>query len=128
MDVTIESLGADAVRAREAALVDLLVDCVDGGASVGFLPPLAAAEAARYWRSVTGALADSSRVLLVAGAPGAPAIGTAQLVLAMRANGLHRAEVIRLLVHRRGRRRTTLHLDTREGDADVGLRTSVRFA
>lgn len=101
----IEALDATVLRARERELVDILVDCVDGGASVGFLPPLATGEAAAYWRGVAGALSDGSRVLLVAGAPGRPADGTVQLDLAMRANGLHRAEVVRLLVHRRARRR-----------------------
>jgi ribosomal protein S18 acetylase RimI-like enzyme len=135
MAAVIERLGADAVRARERELVDILVDCVDGGASVGFLPPLAHAEAAQYWRSVADAVADGSRVVLVAGSPGSPATGTVQLDLCTRANGLHRAEVVRLLVHRAARRqglgrmlmeaieeearrhgRTTLVLDTREGD------------
>ena len=135
MTTTLEMLDADAVRARERELVDILVDCVDGGASVGFLPPLARAEAAGYWRSVAEAIADGSRVLLVAGPTGAPATGTVQLDLCTRANGLHRAEVVRLLVHRAARRqglgrmlmeaieaearrreRTTLVLDTREGD------------
>jgi len=135
MAAAIDVLSPDAVRARERELVDILVDCVEGGASVGFLPPLSPAEAARYWRSVADAIADGSRVLLTAGEPGAPATGTVQLDLCTRANGLHRAEVVRLLVHRAARRqglgralmeaieaearrrdRTTLVLDTREGD------------
>jgi GNAT superfamily N-acetyltransferase len=140
----IESLEADDVRARERELVDILVDCVDGGASVGFLPPLSHAEAGTYWRSVADAIADGSRVLLVAGTPGAPATGTVQLDLCMRGNGLHRAEVVRLLVHRAARRqglgralmeaiesearrlhRTTLVLDTREGDPSERLYRSL---
>jgi ribosomal protein S18 acetylase RimI-like enzyme len=144
MGTVIEALDATALRARERELIDILVDCVDGGASVGFLPPLATGEAAAYWRGVAGALSDGSRVLLVAGAPGGPADGTVQLDLAMRANGLHRAEVVRLLVHRRARRgglgralmvaieaearrldRTTLVLDTREGDPSERLYRSL---
>jgi acetyltransferase len=140
----IEALDAAGVRAREAELVEILVDCVDGGASVGFLPPLAASEAAAYWRTVCAALDDGSRVLLVAGPQGGPAVGTVQLDLAMRPNGLHRAEVVRLLVHRRARRaglgralmvaveqearrrgRTTLVLDTREGDPSERLYQSL---
>jgi len=144
MDTTIEALGAGAVRARERELVDILVDCVEGGASVGFLPPLAPTEAADYWRTVADAITEGSRVLLVAGPPGGPAVGTVQLDLAMRANGRHRAEVVRLLVHRRARRgglgralmvaveaearrraRTTLVLDTREGDPSEVLYRSL---
>lgn len=142
MDIT--ALDAPAVRARERELIDILVDCVDDGASVGFLPPLATAEAAKYWASVAEAVTDGSRVLLVAGAPHEPAAGTVQLDLAMRANGLHRAEVVRLLVHRRARRRgigralmvaieaeartrhrSTLVLDTREGDPSERLYQSL---
>jgi GNAT superfamily N-acetyltransferase len=137
---TIEALDAAAVRRHAAELIDILVDCVDGGASVGFLPPLGRDEAAAYWASVADALAAGSRMLLVARRAGAPADGTVQLDLATRANGLHRAEVVRLLVHRRARRhglgralmraiedearrrgRTTLVLDTREGDPSERL-------
>jgi GNAT superfamily N-acetyltransferase len=144
VDGVIRSLGPEAARARERELIEILVDCVDAGASVGFLPPLAPAEAAAYWHTVADALADGSRVLLVAGPPEAPAVGTVQLDLCTRANGLHRAEVIRLLVHQRARRqgigralmeaieaearrrgRTTLVLDTRGGDPSERLYQSL---
>jgi ribosomal protein S18 acetylase RimI-like enzyme len=144
MAALIEALGPEAARARQRELADILVDCVDGGASVGFLPPLAPAEAARYWSSVADAIADGSRVLLVGGPRGGPATGTVQLDLCTRANGLHRAEVVRLLVHRAARRqglgralmeaieaearrrgRTTLVLDTREGDPSERLYRSL---
>jgi ribosomal protein S18 acetylase RimI-like enzyme len=140
----IEPLDAAGARARAKELADILIDCVDDGASVGFLPPLALDEASAYWRGVADAIAEGSRVLLVAGPPGGPADGTVQLDLAMRANGLHRAEVVRLLVHRRARRRglgralmdaieaearargrTTLVLDTREGDPSERLYQSL---
>jgi len=112
---------------------------VDSGASVGFLPPLGTDEASRYWDSVASAVQDGSRVLLVARQADRP-VGTVQLDLATRANGLHRAEVIRLMVHRDARRlglgralmlaieaearrlgRTTLVLDTRQGDPSEHL-------
>ena len=140
----IATLDAAAVRARAAELSDILIDCVDGGASVGFLPPLAHAEANAYWGTVADAIAEGSRILLVAGPPGTRADGTVQLDLAMRPNGVHRAEVVRLLVHRRARRqglgrtlmqaieeearrreRTTLVLDTREGDPSEALYRSL---
>lgn len=138
--MVVSALDAEDVRARESELSDILVDCVDGGASVGFLPPLPAVEACAYWRSVADAVAEGSRLVLIAAAPGAPADGTVQLDLSMRPNGRHRAEVVRLLVHRRARRlglgrrlmqaveaearrraRTTLVLDTREGDPSERL-------
>jgi ribosomal protein S18 acetylase RimI-like enzyme len=144
MDPVIETLDAAAVRARTAELSDILIDCVDGGASVGFLPPLAEGDAKAYWGTVAEAVAEGSRILLVAGPRGARADGTVQLDLAMRPNGRHRAEVVRLLVHRRARRqglgrtlmhaiedearrldRTTLVLDTREGDPSEALYRSL---
>ena len=144
MLTTITALDAAGVRARAAELADILVDCVEDGASVGFLPPLSRADALAYWESVAGAAAAGSRVVVIACAPGGRADGSVQLDLATRANGLHRAEVVRLLVHRRARRqglgralmeaieaearqraRTTLVLDTREGDPSEVLYRSL---
>jgi ribosomal protein S18 acetylase RimI-like enzyme len=144
----IESLTADATAAHLPALVGVLQDAVDDGASVGFLPPLESAEAADYWRSVAAALQDGSRRLLVAFHPD-PAlglVGAVQLDLATRPNGLHRAEVAKLLVHRAARRRgigralmlaleaearrlgrTTLVLDTRAGDPSELLYQSLGY-
>ena len=122
------------------ALVALLQDVVDGGASVGFLPPLAAEDAAAYWDSVAAALKGGGRRLWIARADGAGIVGTVQLGLASQANGRHRAEVIRLMVLSSARRqgigrllmeaaeaeerrlgRTTLVLDTRQGDPSEAL-------
>ena len=144
MGFVIEPLTPEMIAQREDDLVDILVDAVNDGASVGFLAPLAPDEARAYWRSVRDAVADGARVLLVAAAPGQRAVGTVQLDLAMRANGLHRAEVVRLLVHTGARRhglgrrlmleieararalnRTTLVLDTRLGDPSEGLYRSL---
>jgi GNAT superfamily N-acetyltransferase len=136
----VATVRAGAVTIREVGIVDdavlngltdVLIAVVAQGASVGFLPPLAPEEAAEYWRGVL----KPGVVLLVAERDGR-LIGTAQLEMAMRANGRHRAEVNKVLVHPAcqrqgiGRRlmaeieavarregRTLLHLDTREGDA-----------
>jgi hypothetical protein len=78
----IEPLSADGARAAERALADLLVDAVESGASVGFLPPLDAAEATAYWRSVADAVAEGSRVLLAARGADGGVVGSAQLDLA----------------------------------------------
>jgi ribosomal protein S18 acetylase RimI-like enzyme len=120
-------------------LVDLLVDAVDDGASVGFLAPLGGDAARAYWRSVFADVEKGSLVLLVAREAGA-VIGTVQLALAPQPNGSHRAEVRRLLVHRSARRRgvgralmfeleavarrlgrTLLVLNTRTGDPPEDL-------
>ena len=130
------AVGPEAVRARRSELAALLQDAVDSGASVGFLPPVSDEEALAYWSGVEAAVAEGSRVLVLAteGAGGA-LLGSAQLDLAGRPNASHRAEVAKVMVHRSARRRgigralmegveaearwlgrTTLILDTRQGD------------
>jgi acetyltransferase len=85
-------------------LVILLIDAVDGGASVGFMPPLGEPEARNYWRGVVTAMREGTRILLVALDENVIQ-GSVQIALEMRANGNHRAEVMKLFVHRRARRR-----------------------
>lgn len=77
-------------------LCDLLIDAVHGGASVGFLAPLSRDRAARYWTQVFAGL-DQGLRLWVAEAEGR-VVGSVQLALNPRENGLHRAEVQKLLV------------------------------
>jgi len=85
----------------------LLIDAVESGASVGFLPPLGKEEALAYWREVIAAMRHGRRVLLAAveGDLGNLIQGSVQLDLETRANGNHRAEAMKLFVHRRARRR-----------------------
>lgn len=85
-------------------LTALLQDAVDDGASVGFLPPLASGVAEDYWAGVLREITQGTRILLVASEAG-EIMGAAQLELAIRQNALHRAEVQKLLVHRRFRNR-----------------------
>ena len=85
-------------------LADLLVDCVEGGASVGFMHPLAPAKARAFWRGVADGVAAGQRALLVA-EDDAGIVGTVQLVLDQPENQLHRADLSKMLVHRRARRR-----------------------
>ena len=87
------------------ALAALLQDAVDSGASVGFLPPVSDEEALAYWSGVEAAVAEGSRVLVLAteAARGA-LLGSAQLDLAGRPNASHRAEVAKVMVHRSARR------------------------
>ncbi|MGH7415740.1 MAG: GNAT family N-acetyltransferase [Candidatus Rokuibacteriota bacterium] len=142
-----EALDADAVRREQAPLVALLQNVVDDGGSVGFLPPLAEEEAREYWDGVAVAMKGGARLLWVArdtGASGGPIVGTVQLDLDKRANGDHRAELIKLMVHPSGRRRgvgrtlmlaaqeearrrgrRTLVLDTRQGDPSEALYRSL---
>lgn len=85
-------------------LAELLVDAVDSGASIGFLPPLSISEAEAYWRGVFAAMRAEEREL-IAVLEGGAVLGAVQLMCEMRANGRHRAEAGKLFVHRRARRR-----------------------
>lgn len=100
----IHSLAAGEAGASRDDLVDLLIDAVEGGASVGFIRPLARAEVAAYWHEVEAAIGRGTRHLLVARADGR-IVGGVQIDCAVKANARHRAEVQKLLVHRQARRR-----------------------
>ncbi len=99
---TIHRLTADEARDQLANLIDLLRDAVDDGASIGFMPPLAAGDAWDYWEQVISGVADTSRLLLVAMVDDVVA-GSVQLALEKRPNGAHRADVQKLIVHRQFR-------------------------
>jgi ribosomal protein S18 acetylase RimI-like enzyme len=135
----IQRLAPDETDRVMDELVDLLQDSVTGGASIGFLLPIPYEEAATYWQEVASCLKTPYRIMVVAKADG-KIIGSVQLDLASRPNGSHRAEVIKLMVHSSWRkqgigrallhaieqeawqaRRTTLVLDTREGDPSEHL-------
>ncbi|MFF8837088.1 GNAT family N-acetyltransferase [Streptomyces sp. NPDC015130] len=97
---TVERLSPEAVRAHAAdGLAALLVDAVDGGASVGFLAPLDAARAASWWSDVAEEAAAGVRDVWAAHAPGGGLTGVVTLVRTGTANGRHRGEIARLLVH-----------------------------
>jgi GNAT superfamily N-acetyltransferase len=85
-------------------LAGILIDCVEGGASVSFMHPLTHERAATFWRGVAQGVAAGERALLVA--EDAQGIcGTVQLVLAQPENQPHRADLAKMLVHRRMRSR-----------------------
>lgn len=87
----------------QRALAGVLIDCVAGGASVGFMHPLSAERARAFWRGVADGVARGERALLVAEDAAGPC-GTVQLVLAQPENQPHRADLAKMLVHRRARR------------------------
>ena len=85
-------------------LAELLIDCVDGGASVSFMHPLPAAKAQDFWRRAAHRVAQGEIALLAAeDADGI--VGTVQLILDQPENQPHRADLSKMLVHRRARRR-----------------------
>jgi acetyltransferase len=119
--------------------VDLLVDSVESGASVGYLLPFDRKLAEDFWRVNIAEVAAGTRIVIAA-FDGDDVAGAVHLALAMRPNSMHRAEVQKLLVHTRHRGqglarrlmqaaeeeavangRTLLILDTKEGDAAEGL-------
>jgi GNAT superfamily N-acetyltransferase len=91
-------------RALIPALAGILIDCVEGGASVSFMLPMARPTAEEFYERVVEKIANGSTILFVAFLNGEP-VGTVQLSPEMKPNQPHRADVAKLLVHRRGRNR-----------------------
>jgi len=89
--------------AQIEGLADVLIDSIDGGASVSFMHPLAPARAQAFWRRVAVGVAAGERALLVA-EDESGIVGTVQLVLEQPENQPHRADLSKMLVHRRVRR------------------------
>ena len=137
------SAGVPAVRRlatltppQHQALAELLIDCVEGGASVSFMHPLDLPKALDFWARVAADAARGARALLVA-EDERGIVATVQLVLEQPENQPHRADVSKMLVHRRARRKglgaalmraaeqlgracgkSLLVLDTASGDAE----------
>ena len=127
-------------------LSDVLIDCVEGGASVSFMLPITRDTAVAFWRGVAAGVERRERILLIAldtavpaasAVSAAPIIGTVQIIFAQVENQPHRADIAKMLVHRRARRhgvgaallaaaeraaqsagKTLLVLDTASGDAE----------
>lgn len=94
----IEQLSEEQARPLLPRLVALLQDSVHNGSSVGFLPPLTFEAAEEYWLETLDEVAQGKRILLVSSEAG-DVTGAVQLALATKQNGLHRAEVQKLVVH-----------------------------
>src|SRR4051794_8151871 len=95
------------LRALDEAQIDglagVLLDCVEGGASVGFMHPLTRDRAVAFWRRVALGVGAGERALLVA-EDSLGLCGTVQLVLEQPENQPHRAGLVKMLVCRRARR------------------------
>lgn len=122
-------------------LSELLVKVVDDGASIGFLPPMKLSDARHYWQSVL-----NPKVILLIAKINNEIVGTIQLHLCTKQNGLHRAEIAKLMTSPNARRkgvarslmkvaeeraiiegRTLLVLDTREGNPSNFLYQSLGY-
>lgn len=123
------------------SMTSLLIAIVEDGASIGFLPPLSERDSRAYWAGVVG----PGVRLWVAQSEG-EIVGTVQLHLSAKPNGLHRAEIAKLMVHPKARRlgiarklmeiaentavqdgRSLIVLDTREGDPSNLLYRSLGY-
>jgi GNAT superfamily N-acetyltransferase len=91
-------------NAQTAQLADMLLDCVQGGASIGFVQPFTREHARAFWERVAGGVSSGSRVLLIA-EDASGICGTVQLDLGLPPNQAHRADLCKMLVHSRARRR-----------------------
>jgi GNAT superfamily N-acetyltransferase len=103
-EVSVRRVGPNEAAACVDALADVLIDCVEGGASVSFMAPLSRQRAQAFWRGVAEGVARGERVLLIA-EDGEGIAGTVQLITGLPENQPHRADVAKMLVHRRARRR-----------------------
>jgi len=130
---TLNSVGEREIQ----ELSDVLIDCVEGGASVSFMLPIARATAVAFWRGVAAGVEQRERILIAAQNAAGQIIGSVQLIFAQAENQPHRADIAKMLVHRRSRRhgvgaallaaaesaalgagKTLLVLDTASGEAE----------
>jgi GNAT superfamily N-acetyltransferase len=118
-------------------LSDVLIDCVEGGDSIGFMLPIARSTAELFWKTAADSAARGERVIIVAENEEGAIVGTVSVVWAQQQNQPHRGEVAKMQVHRCARRRgigamlleeaervaaqagrTVLVLDTASADAE----------
>ncbi|HYL97807.1 MAG TPA: GNAT family N-acetyltransferase [Blastocatellia bacterium] len=118
-------------------LSDVLIDCVEGGASVSFMLPLSREKADAFWRETAESADRGERVLLTAQDATGAIVGTVQVIWAQPENQPHRGDLAKMLVHRKARRhgvgaalleaaeqsavkagKTLLVLDTASSDAE----------
>ncbi|MGE7904985.1 N-acetyltransferase family protein [Peribacillus sp. NPDC094092] len=141
MDAELKIEQLTSIEPHLNGLSELLVQVVEHGASIGFLPPMKRSEAIDYW----GGVLNPDVKLFVAKLQG-EIVGTVQLHVCSKQNGSHRAEIAKLMTHTGYRRngigrslmleaekrakqegRTLLVLDTREGDPSNSLYTSLGY-
>jgi GNAT superfamily N-acetyltransferase len=101
-DISVLSAPIPDAALEQLALV--LVDCVEGGASVSFMAPFTQEQGLAFFRKVANSVVAGDTVLLAAKLDG-KIIGTVQLGLDTPPNQPHRADVKKMLVHRSSRGR-----------------------
>ncbi len=140
MTYTVNLVSENEIDIHRHDLIALLMDSVNSGASVGFIPPLSEEAADRYWTTVKSELENGSKDLMILKNEAGRVIAAVQLAYPAKANASHRAEVQKLFVHSQYRRKgyglklmtalekvadtknkILLVLDTRKGDASEAL-------
>lgn len=106
MKVTVRRMDAPQLLAVADELADLLIDTVEDGASIGFLAPLARTDAVEWWRERADAVAAGHLAVWVALRDGR-VVGTVSLAFPAKPNSRHRAELVKLMVHREARARVS---------------------
>lgn len=99
--VCLEALGDAEIQ----GLSDVLIDCVEGGASVSFMLPMTRSKAASFWRNASESLNRGERMVFAAYNTAGTIVGTVQVILNQPENQPHRGDVAKMLVHRRARGR-----------------------
>ncbi|ALW85515.1 hypothetical protein AUC43_10680 [Hymenobacter sedentarius] len=147
MSIQITTLAPEEIELSLPQLVELFQDAIASGAALGFLSPLTDEEAGSFWRRVRdGVRAGALHLFVARDEATQQVLGTVQLALAPQTNGRHRADVAKMMVHRSARRqglgrqllqaleikaaqlgRTTLVLDTRQGDVAEQLYQSLHY-
>jgi GNAT superfamily N-acetyltransferase len=103
--VTIRPLTPQEAREQIGALAAVLIDCVEGGASVSFMSPLTRERADAFWQGVAESVAAGERILLAAqDTSTGMVVGTVQVILKQPENQPHRADIAKMLVHSQARR------------------------
>ena len=97
----LETIGAQEIE----GLSDVLIDCVEGGASVSFMLPMTRAKAEAFWRAAAASVARGERLVFAAEDADGAIVGTVQIILAQPENQPHRGDLAKMLVHRRARKR-----------------------
>jgi GNAT superfamily N-acetyltransferase len=102
--ISVRPLDADETRAHRDDLCTIMVDCVTGGASIGFMEPFTMADAASFWAGVVEAVGRGDARHLAA-FDGDRVVGTVQVVTRMPPNQPHRGDLKKLMVasHARGK-------------------------
>ena len=96
----LSAIGAPELR----GLSDVLIDCVEGGASVSFMLPMTRGKAETYWQGIAASLARGERLVFAAESGDGAIVGTVQVILNLPENQPQRGDLAKLLVHRRARR------------------------